>query len=272
MRVLAIETATSSVGCALWVDGAVVGASRLMASRRHAEVLMATADELCRRAGLAPAQLDGVAVDVGPGLFTGLRVGLAAAGALAAARDLPSAGVTSLETVAYPQRHRPGMVAAILDARRGEVYFALYESDGVALEERRPPSVASPGEVAGVLAGLAGRPLAVGEGAWRYRAALGETGAQLGGPAEMWPSPEVVAELGARRLEHWLGVGERVLEDGASLGGLLRRGAAPAALYLRQADVRIGWEQVGGRVGPAGDGAGQGAQAKSGRGAGGGVA
>ena len=70
--------------------------------------------------------IDGVAVDVGPGLFTGLRVGLATARAIATARNIPTAGVTSLEALAHPHRRRAGLVAAVVDARRGEVYSAVY--------------------------------------------------------------------------------------------------------------------------------------------------
>ena len=114
MKILAIETATSSVGCALWADGAPVWLSfALVAPQRHAEVLMPAIDELCRWARWSVADLEGVAVDVGPGLFTGLRVGLATARAIATARDLPAAGVTSLEALAHPHRRRTG-----LDGRR----------------------------------------------------------------------------------------------------------------------------------------------------------
>jgi tRNA threonylcarbamoyladenosine biosynthesis protein TsaB len=173
-----------------------------------------------------------VVADVGPGLFTGLRVGLATAGALARARGIPAVGVKSLEALAYPYRRCPRLVASIVDARRGEVYWALYESDGASLNEARAPEVASPAQVAASLAELA-EPLAVGDGALRYRGLFAEAGAALAGPAEAWPSPLAVAELGAGLL---------------AAGG--SRGLKP--LYLRRADVRIGWEEVGGRAGGAG--------------------
>jgi tRNA threonylcarbamoyladenosine biosynthesis protein TsaB len=235
MKILAIETATSSVGCALWADGAPLAAFVLVASQRHAEVLMPAIDNLCRYAAVPVSDLDGVAVDVGPGLFTGLRVGLATARAIATARNLPAAGVTSLEALAHPHRRRRGLIAAVVDAKRGEVYSAIYAGDGGPLKELRAAGVSSPESLAAELVALGERPLAVGDGAWRYRDLLA-SGAEVAGPADMSPSPLVVAELGSARLS---------------------ASSFPGPLYIRQADVRIGWEEVGGRVrGPATSGSG----------------
>jgi tRNA threonylcarbamoyladenosine biosynthesis protein TsaB len=224
LKVLAIETATGAVGCALWADDGPVASFVLVAPQRHSEVLMPAIDDLCRYAGVPVAAIEGVAVDVGPGLFTGLRVGLATARAIATARNIPSAGVTSLEALAYPHRRRAGLVVAVVDARRGEVYSAVY-AGGRALEERRPARISSPTDLVAELAAVSERPLAVGDGAWRYRELLAAA-AEVAGPAEASPSPLVVAEIGSARMT----------------------GSLPEPVYLRQADVRIGWDQVGGRV------------------------
>ncbi len=85
MKILAIDTATPCASCALWADDGPVAASMVVAGRHQAEVLMPAIDELCRRAGWSVSDLDGVAVDIGPGLFTGLRVGLATARTIARA-------------------------------------------------------------------------------------------------------------------------------------------------------------------------------------------
>lgn len=239
MKLLAIETATRRVGCALWDSGEPVAGFSLVAGQRHAEVLMPAVDHLCRQAGWGPGHIEAVAVDRGPGLFTGLRVGLATARAMAAARGLPAVGVSSLDALAYPHRRRPGLLVAVVDARRGEVFWALYRGNGAELRELRPPAVSPPETVAGELAALAagerasaGPPLlAVGDGARRYRDALSLAGAEVGGPDEMWPSADAVAALG------WAGLTE---------AGAPRE--LPGPLYLRQADVRIGWEEVSGRV------------------------
>ncbi len=169
------------------------------------------------------------------GLFTGLRVGLATARAIALARKIPAVGVNSLEVLAHPYRRRTGLLATVVDARRGEVFWALYETDGALAWERRSPAVIEPEKLAVELAQLDGPVLAVGDGAWRYRDQLVAAGAEVGDEGEMWPSALAVAQLGRQRL----------LVDGGSGG----EHTLPEPLYLRSADVRIGWEEVGGRVG-----------------------
>jgi tRNA threonylcarbamoyladenosine biosynthesis protein TsaB len=235
MKLLAIETATRLVGCALWDEGGPLAASLLVAGQRHVEVLVPAIDALCRQAGISVADLDGVAVDVGPGLFTGLRVGLATATTIATARNIPAVGVTSLEALAHPHRRRPGPLAAVVDARRGEVYWALFEGDGHRQKELRAPSVASPQDAAHEI----GNVLAVGDGAFRYREIFEAAGGEVAGPGDMWPSPLAVAEVGM----------ERIAGTPSTAGEAFDAGALPGPLYLRQADVRIGWDQVDGRVG-----------------------
>ena len=201
---------------------------------------MPAVDDLFKRSGLRAGDLDGVVADVGPGLFTGLRVGLATAKAIVMAGGLLAAGVTSLEVLAHAQRRRAGLVASMVDARRGEVFWALYRSDGSQLQQLSAAAASEPGEAAVELASLAevrgeAPILAVGDGAWRYRSVLEAQGPiQVGSAADLWASPLVLAELGAPRL---------VKHDAANDGGPF------VPMYLRQADVRIGWEEVGGRVG-----------------------
>jgi tRNA threonylcarbamoyladenosine biosynthesis protein TsaB len=238
LRILAIETATPCAGCALWDEGGPVVSFMLAGRQRHAEVLMPVIDELCRWAGWSVGDLTGVVVDRGPGLFTGLRVGLATAGAIALARGIPAAGVTSLEALAHPHRRHTGLVAPVVDARRGQVFWALYETGGPSVVERRPPAVVEPEKLVTELAALGGSVLAVGDGAWRYRDELAAAGAEVGGEGEMWPSALAVAELGLPRLS-----------ESAAPGSGAGDRRPPEPLYLRPADVRIGWEEVGGRVG-----------------------
>jgi tRNA threonylcarbamoyl adenosine modification protein YeaZ len=116
MLTLAFDTATGVATSALVRDGEVLGER----SGRAAEVL-ADADELLRAAGLSPRDLERLAVGVGPGSFTGVRIGLAAARGLALALELPVAGVSTLEALA---RGAPGGVP-VIDARRGEVFVLL---------------------------------------------------------------------------------------------------------------------------------------------------
>src|SRR3546814_57063 len=105
MLVLGISTSTAQVGCAIGGHEGVLGAVHSTRGRRHAETLIPAIDHLCRQTRIELSELGAVAVDLGPGMFTGLRVGVAAGKAIAHARRLPMIGVTSLDLLAFPLRH-----------------------------------------------------------------------------------------------------------------------------------------------------------------------
>ena len=127
MLVLGVESASDQCGCALAAEGGVIAEARLALPRRHAEALAPQMRFVCEQAGLALSDVDVVAVDHGPGLYTGLRAGLATAKAAAGALGVPLVPVGSLEALAFGARPRPGdTVLSVLDARRGEVFWAWY--------------------------------------------------------------------------------------------------------------------------------------------------
>jgi len=129
MIVLGLDTCLSSCSVAV-VDGArVLASAREVMARGHQERLAPMAQQVMAEAGIAFDRLERIAVTVGPGSFTGLRVGIAFAKGLAAALDLPAVGVGSLEALACEAE---GMVFAVVDARRGQVYVQGFE-DGRAL-------------------------------------------------------------------------------------------------------------------------------------------
>ncbi len=141
MILLAFDTAQGALSAALFEAGGE-GEPVLLShffevrSRGHAERLLPVLEEVLAEAGTGFADLDALAVTVGPGTFTGLRVGLAAARGIALARKLPCVGVTTLEAVAAPvELHGNERLAVSFDARREEVYFQIFEQNQGAVTE-----------------------------------------------------------------------------------------------------------------------------------------
>ncbi|MGH7386409.1 MAG: tRNA (adenosine(37)-N6)-threonylcarbamoyltransferase complex dimerization subunit type 1 TsaB, partial [Candidatus Rokuibacteriota bacterium] len=126
MRLLALETATLAGGAALLDDGRLVGEIRLNIALTHSERLMAVVDRLLQDCGGDARSLDALAVSVGPGSFTGLRVGAATAKGLALALEIPVAPVPTLDALAATLPFADAPVCPLLDARKGEVYCCLY--------------------------------------------------------------------------------------------------------------------------------------------------
>ncbi|HEX5037402.1 MAG TPA: tRNA (adenosine(37)-N6)-threonylcarbamoyltransferase complex dimerization subunit type 1 TsaB [bacterium] len=128
MQVLAIETSTLTGSVALMSGDRLVGETTLSVSVRHSERLMPAVEQLLRDANTLPSQVDLFAVAEGPGSFTGLRIGIAAAQGLALAQGKPLVGVSTLQGLAMNAVFHPGLVVPVLNAFRGEVYFGIYRT------------------------------------------------------------------------------------------------------------------------------------------------
>ncbi len=125
-HLLAIETSSNQLGCAVANPEGILAANSISESRKHGELLAPTIQQTIAQSKLSPAQFDCIATDIGPGLYTGLRVGLAAASALAYAWDIPAVGLSSCEILAHGARDFDGILVPVIDARRGQVFFAAY--------------------------------------------------------------------------------------------------------------------------------------------------
>ena len=147
MTILALETTDRVASVALLTEEGC-REKRIESPLRHEETVMPAVDQLLAEAGLAPTDLTALAVDVGPGSFTGVRIGVCHGNAMALALGLPVAAVNALEALAYPLLDGVAPVAAIVDARNGNGYGALYAADGATLI---PPCAM---EIAPFLAGL----------------------------------------------------------------------------------------------------------------------
>ena len=132
MRLLAIDTAADlCAACILDTDAGERGRAVLDIGKGHAERLMAVIDAALAEAGATHAELDAIAVSVGPGSFTGVRVGVAAARGLARALKIPAIGVTTLEALAREAAQPGRTVVAKIEAGRGQAYVASFSAEGV---------------------------------------------------------------------------------------------------------------------------------------------
>jgi tRNA threonylcarbamoyladenosine biosynthesis protein TsaB len=227
MIVLGFDTATPSTAVGLRLaDGSTLQARDDPAPGAHpghATRLLAMAGALLAEAGIGWNALQRIAVGVGPGTFTGLRVGVATARGLAQSLEIAPVGVSSLRALAEAVGDKDGgQLLVAIDARRGEVFAATYAAG----EELEPPRALAPKDLAGVLAGADSRWLAVGDGALRYREHLESVGATV--PAEDSPLHRVS--------------GKAICELGACAKIAAGRGDAILPDYLRRPDAEIALE------------------------------
>ena len=130
MKLLAIDTATEACAVGLAVDGGHYTRFELT-PRRHTECVLPWCDELLAEAGIGKRDLDAIAVGIGPGAFTGVRLAVSLAQGMALALDLPLVPVSSLACIAQAQNH-DGPIAVLMDARMGECYAGFYQkTDGI---------------------------------------------------------------------------------------------------------------------------------------------
>jgi tRNA threonylcarbamoyladenosine biosynthesis protein TsaB len=192
MRVLGLDTATSATAVGL-LELAADGRELIAIERRddppprtrprHTTALLTLAIDALAEAGIDWNDLDLLAVGTGPGTFTGLRIGISTARALARARELPIVGVSTLRSLASaavaPAHAQDRLALAVLDARRAEVFAAGWSDPGAPSEPLIAPDAFAPDRLAEALAGTDERWLAVGEGAVAFRQVLERSGARV---------------------------------------------------------------------------------------------
>lgn len=168
MLILGIESATTQVGCAIGGHEGVLASAHTTRGRRHAETLAPTIDFIRRQARIGLDEISVVAIDLGPGLFTGLRVGIATAKALAQALNVPMIGVSSLDLLAFPVRFSNRLIVAAIDARRGELFYSFYRQVPGGVQRLTDYEVGTPDDLASELSATQDEVLLVGDGAIRY--------------------------------------------------------------------------------------------------------
>lgn len=239
MRVLGIDTHGPIGGAALLVDGAVVSELLLSVRAAHSEQLLPTIQSVLNGAPSAPEGahlVDAIAVAVGPGSFTGLRIGVVTAKTLAYAWNVPLVGVNTLEALAYQSRCAAPVQVAMVSSRRDRVFAAAYRLDQFAvLESYRPPDIIiEPGhygatEFIYALRELDERIVVAGDAVETFRDAISRNLAD-----RMVPVPPTWERLHGSSIAH--------------LGGMLLaagQGSMPHELipeYMRKSEAEIRWE------------------------------
>src|SRR5262245_15606046 len=224
MLILGIETATPQVSVAIGGHEGVIALFEVARRRRHAETVVPAIEFCCQQSGVSLDEIGLVAVDVGPGLFTGMRVGLATGKALAQALRVPMIGISSLDLLAFPHRQSDRVVVPIVDARKGEVFYAIYRPVPGGVQQVVEPRPASVDELVADLVARSQDALCVGDGALRYRREICD-GYHSEFADEAYPSAGPLVQLAhARALrEEW--------EQPSDIH----------ALYLRPPDADINW-------------------------------
>ncbi|MBI4323378.1 MAG: tRNA (adenosine(37)-N6)-threonylcarbamoyltransferase complex dimerization subunit type 1 TsaB [Candidatus Omnitrophica bacterium] len=205
MRVLAIETSTDQLGVALVDEQRVLASYELLAERPHAVELPQAVTRVLQAGGCTLEQLEGVAVDIGPGSFTGLRIGVAFVKALVFRTKTPVIGVPSLDVLAANIPMAPHRVCPILDAKQRKVYAALYQTVEGVVRKQSDYHLLTIDELLPMLKD--GPVVFLGDGGALYRerlaAALGER-AQFATPDLWFPRAATLGRLGLERLKQGL--------------------------------------------------------------------
>lgn len=227
MLILGIESATTRVGCALGGHEGVIASACSARPRRHAESLAPQIRFVTDSAGVSVRDVSAVAVDVGPGLYTGLRVGIATALAIAHTLRVPVVPIRSLDLVAFSMAHCDRTIVAVLDARRGEVFHATYRPVPGGVQLIAGPGVCAPESLRADLIADPGPVVLVGDGATVYSSSFaGVSGVEIADEGKAHPSPESLVLLAhAQALREEFVPADRV-----------------RPVYLRKPDAEARWE------------------------------
>jgi len=165
MKILALESSAKAASCALVADGVPLATAWQATGLTHSRTLLPMVQDMLKNSELSLADVDAVAVAAGPGSFTGLRIGLAAVKGLAWAADKPCIGVSTLESMAHPLRHMDGIIVCAMDARRQQIYNAVFLANDGELTRLREDRAISLEEAAADLRDFDGPLTIVGDGA-----------------------------------------------------------------------------------------------------------
>lgn len=203
MPLLAIETATQQMGVAVIDGGLVRSCFELQARHPHSVELPGAVTRVCEAAGMPLSMMEAVIVDIGPGSFTGLRIGLAFTKSLAFPRKLPLVGIPSLDVLAAQLPYSRYTVCPILDAKRGNVYAASYKVETEVPVKQSDYSLAP---IETVLESLKSPVVFLGDGVplWKEKILTVQPDARFA-PSDLWlPRASTLARIGWQRFQDGL--------------------------------------------------------------------
>jgi tRNA threonylcarbamoyladenosine biosynthesis protein TsaB len=229
MLVLGIETSTPRTSLALGTEHGVVASASFAAGQAAHELVVPAVEQLFGWSDLKRSSLSGIAVGLGPGLFTGMRVGIATAKTMAQVLGVPVLGFASLDLVAFAYRHSRSLVCATIDARRRELFYAFYRPVPGGVAREGGFEVASAPALAAELEARKEEVLLVGNGALVYRRQLEQAGShvEVDAGANAFPSAVSLVELAVPRLER---------EEFDRVYDL-------QPIYVRKSDAEIAWDE-----------------------------
>lgn len=174
MTILGIDSSAVSAGCAIIKDGRVLSEGFVNIGLTHSQTLMPLIDSTLRGAGVELEELDAIAVSHGPGSFTGVRIGIATVKGLAFANGIPCVGVSTLAAIAHGAACADGVLCPVMDARREQVYNALFDCRSGEVDRRCDDRAISVQELAAEISAIDGTVWLCGDGAQLCMDKLGE--------------------------------------------------------------------------------------------------
>jgi tRNA threonylcarbamoyladenosine biosynthesis protein TsaB len=227
MYILGIETSTTTGSVAVVSENGVIAQYSLNIEVTHSERLMSTVDRVLKDTGLTITDMDGYAVAIGPGSFTGLRIGLAAVKGLALVTGKPVAAVPTLEALAWNLPYSAYPVCPMLDARKNEVYAAMYRFDGTTFVRVMAEAVISLSHLSEL---ISEKTLFTGEASHLFREELvnlfGDR-ALFAPVSAILPSAATIAEIGLNMIKS----GKQADLDSVT------------PLYIRRSEAEVMWEK-----------------------------
>lgn len=223
MKILAVDTATTSCSVAVVDQTSICAELTTLKKQTHSKHLMTSIDSVLKSAGFRVGDLDGLAVTIGPGSFTGLRIGIATIKGIASAVDKPVVGISSLEALACQCTDRSYLICPLLDARKSEVYGVTYRFSEDCLIQQTAPCAVKPEAFVRKI----NEPCVfIGSGAQLYQKKIQDA---LGGNAYFVPDKQNIIRASTIAL---LSLKKFKINDTVGVGDLI-------PLYIRKSDAEL---------------------------------